>query len=836
MSAPRPNAWPAIKNHVKQMAQSIMALPTSRVWLHEKVLYQIINAPQGQTFSQRTSLSCVIKGLKKGFCGDRKRGDYMALGYCVDLAEEDNLYGVAYQIFGASELFSSGTLLDDTTAIPRWFISGSPVMDLRVQNSIVSELVGESDVLPDSVNNRRSQNYMAFLRDDKNDGGFSRSDVPTVVFKFHAKLKSYVTSIDHTFCTNSSVSSRAFIPSELERVKDLFRLMIVASNKGGKLRIAHYKFVIASSSRESRPTTIQTPANVYQLSELNQQSTDNITPLSRPRPTNLFSSHPRRRISTGSITDTPTDALKLQAIDVVSPSGGIHFNKISNLASLELVFHLHCNGMSSSEIIAEMTRLSVSPPTHFELSLLESLSSATINNVISNIRTARARLETSLDGYFVPEKLELLYDWCKSAVDEVVHWWRQFGLNSEAVSDDLQRLSRENKVRVVSGSESPLTAFKRDYSVLFECLEAVFALFPSNSRLSEQIHGDLRGNLRSGTGMDEVDAQRNYTTSTEYNFRKRRRDSVLENQPQKKRMRSVDHNKNKTQLAMIGQQITEYVMPWVERASTLLSRPQEETGIPAISEINREGRRKQDKANLDEEFKAEKAKSARLTRQVVTVAQVQKDACEAELSNDRVLRLDDSRLEARIKIVQYTVAKFWKSELKIPIPEGASFVQYTIRTAWKTFPHWHNIVYRAPKATPVKLKGEMMKLISKYLSRIKITSTLILHFLFGKPGDKKSVPKRDRDIDGSDILETFKFVRLGIDEAEAEEICEPAVMTALLSFHKSDEHYTYTKDKDESNDEENEIIEDEDSGSSSDESVSNETDDENEDSLHFIDI
>ena len=106
---------------------------------------------------------------------------------------------------------------------------------------------------------------------------------------------------------------------------------------------------------------------------------------------------------------------------------------------------------------------------------------------------------------------------------------------------------------------------------------------------------------------------------------------------------------------MIGQQVDEYLgLCWLQRA------------FPAISEINREGRRKQDKANVEKEVRAEKAKSSRMTCAKVTFEQVMKVASESKLSNDRVLRLNDARLDARLKIVQYTVVKFWKSELKLP--------------------------------------------------------------------------------------------------------------------------------------------------------------------------
>ena len=43
-----------------------------------------------------------------------------------------------------------------------------------------------------------------------------------------------------------------------------------------------------------------------------------------------------------------------------------------------------------------------------------------------------------------------------------------------------------------------------------------------------------------------------------------------------------------------------------------------------------------------------------MTHAKVTVEQVMKDASESKLSNDRVLRLNDARLDARLKIKQYS--------------------------------------------------------------------------------------------------------------------------------------------------------------------------------------
>ena len=62
--------------------------------------------------------------------------------------------------------------------------------------------------------------------------------------------------------------------------------------------------------------------------------------------------------------------------------------------------------------------------------------------------------------------------------------------------------------------------FKVSYKVLFECLNAVFGLMMSNSRLCEQIHGMMRHGLRSQQGMAQVDAQNTYATTHSYKMKR----------------------------------------------------------------------------------------------------------------------------------------------------------------------------------------------------------------------------------------------------------------------------------------------------------------------------
>jgi hypothetical protein len=109
----------------------------------------------------------------------------------------------------------------------------------------------------------------------------------------------------------------------------------------------------------------------------------------------------------------------------------------------------------------------------------------------------------------------------------IVHCWQQLGLNRECCVTELQHLSRKTSKRIQL-NESPLLEFKGKYMVLFECLNAVFGLMMSNSRLYAQIHGMMRHGLRSGLGMDQVKAQQSCSTSTDYEMKQECREMVLE--------------------------------------------------------------------------------------------------------------------------------------------------------------------------------------------------------------------------------------------------------------------------------------------------------------------
>jgi hypothetical protein len=109
--------------------------------------------------------------------------------------------------------------------------------------------------------------------------------------------------------------------------------------------------------------------------------------------------------------------------------------------------------------------------------------------------------------------------------------------------------------------------------------------------------------------------------------------------PAAKRHKGIDHNKTKQQHQKLNYQLLDRVQEFVRKSRELLSEPGH--GIPSVAEINKNGRRQQDKANLRTQMVAESAKVASFIREKITVDMVTKLACTASLSNDRVLRLGD---------------------------------------------------------------------------------------------------------------------------------------------------------------------------------------------------
>ena len=123
--------------------------------------------PRGKYFGQKDSLSTLLKGINKGYCGKKKgkEGDqWVSTGGYHKSLTSDQSNCVYHQQYGRTESFLSGRdLTNPTKAKPRWFKFGEPVTDVGTQLKIVDKLLGEANSLEKDVAERRQKSFMSLL-------------------------------------------------------------------------------------------------------------------------------------------------------------------------------------------------------------------------------------------------------------------------------------------------------------------------------------------------------------------------------------------------------------------------------------------------------------------------------------------------------------------------------------------------------------------------------------------------------------------------------------------------------------------------------------------------
>ena len=153
----------------------------------------------------------------------------------------------------------------------------------------------------------------------------------------------------------------------------------------------------------------------------------------------------------------------------------------------------------------------------------------------------------------------------------------------------------------------------------------------SNSRLDEQIHGMMRHSLRSQVGMDQADHQRQYMAKEEFEMRRQRRTlGDGDNRSKDERKQAKKHNKTKSRLLFMSEQL-------LERAGTTVKRVKEEllpSEVPTPSEMKSCGRRSGDKKNVEEQIAHEDERASRLRRERMTPDSVKTIALNTVPTND----------------------------------------------------------------------------------------------------------------------------------------------------------------------------------------------------------
>jgi len=157
-------------------------------------------------------------------------------------------------------------------------------------------------------------------------------------------------------------------------------------------------------------------------------------------------------------------------------------------------------------------------------------------NLINDVDTA-SDLSSPIWGRYIynnpeerPDDEEAWYNLLsknEESINDLIHFWLQFCMNWPILTDDLQHLSKATEASAMAGGEgASLLIFKSKYSILFECLDAVFGTMMSNSRLCEQIHGMMQHGLRSSVGIQQADHQRMFSTMIDYPMKEERRNMV----------------------------------------------------------------------------------------------------------------------------------------------------------------------------------------------------------------------------------------------------------------------------------------------------------------------
>ena len=86
-------------------------------------------------------------------------------------------------------------------------------------------------------------------------------------------------------------------------------------------------------------------------------------------------------------------------------------NRLPNLASIKLMFHLHhVEEMKVSEIMIEMEKRKVDLPSSFNINDLKIINLRIKSNCVQNSKRSRERFVKSLGGFFPPASNQLLYD------------------------------------------------------------------------------------------------------------------------------------------------------------------------------------------------------------------------------------------------------------------------------------------------------------------------------------------------------------------------------------------------------------------------------------------
>eukprot|EP00956_Cyclotella_meneghiniana_P020756 scaffold37078_cov117-Cyclotella_meneghiniana.AAC.4 len=139
--------------------------------------------------------------------------------------------------------------------------------------------------------------------------------------------------------------------------------------------------------------------------------------------------------------------------------------------------------------------------------------------------------------------------------------------------------------------------------------------------------------LRALVGMEQSDHQRAYNMSTGYKMneeRRLRKTTASSTDEFKERSKKASkHSHDKSQVVRLSEQILDRSRAFVGALSSAV-----DLDIPSISDINKAGRRVQDKENLRIQIERVDAAASRLTSQPLDINAIENLAKSTRLTND----------------------------------------------------------------------------------------------------------------------------------------------------------------------------------------------------------
>ena len=185
-------------------------------------------------------------------------------------------------------------------------------------------VTGTDGRIPDSIKKQRRESLISWYRGNKNDGGFSDTDIPLIAQKFLSKWSCNISDPKHS--STGQMDRNSFKANDLQHIETEIKGILIALNK-------------RSSNQHSDDQTTQKKTDSddgggklsNEVAGL-ESSISVSTQVERKPPAY------RRSLSTGSYYPT---ALTKKELSCKGTNGGLDRKKLSEFALIEFLFILH---------------------------------------------------------------------------------------------------------------------------------------------------------------------------------------------------------------------------------------------------------------------------------------------------------------------------------------------------------------------------------------------------------------------------------------------------------------------------------------------------------------